>query len=535
MLLLPFLLFLLFLLLLLLPPLAVLRQQQSQGPRLSWLAGLQHHVAWGTLCWAAAWQQWRLEQSTLHVGQSQQQALKWCLKGDQGARCPLSGSTDMSTFRNHLPLTKASQAQEEGSRGQELPPTSHQHHGEASLQATVLGLAALNKTYPEVLAPGAMACVTPTSPWPRPLPWPWHALGLVSPPGAKDPRALLLAALRSPGLRALEAGTAVELLDVFSGLEADGQELAEAIAAGNPGAPLPRRAAELQEALEQGPRGLALRLWPKLQVVVTLDAGGQAEAVAALEALWCQGLDFFSPAYAASGGVLGLNLWPEQPRGLYVLPPGAPLIELLPVKEGPQEEAAATVLLAEAQKGKEYELVLTDHAGLTRCCLGDVVQVVGAYNQCPVVRFIGRLGQTLSVRGEDIGEDTFSEAMGRAVGQWPGAKLLDHGCVESSILDSSGGAAPHYEVFVALRGLRNLSEENRDKLDHCLQEVSPCYKSLRFRGSMGPARVHLVGQGAFGALREALAACPSSPFPPEMPRVLRHRYLAQLLQRRVVS
>lgn len=52
---------------------------------------------------------------------------------------------------------------------------------------------------------------------------------------------------------------------------------------------------------------------------------------------------------------------------------------------------------------------------------------------------------------------------------------------------------------------------------------------------MGPARVHLVGQGAFGALREALAACPSSPFPPEMPRVLRHRYLAQLLQRRVVS
>lgn len=153
-----------------------------------------------------------------------------------------------------------------------------------------------------MLAPGATACVTPTSPWPRPLPWPWHALCQVRPPGAKDPRALLLAALRSPGLRALEAGTAVELLDVFLGLEADGQELAEAIAAGNPGAPLPRRATELREALEQGPRGLALRLWPKLQVVVTLDAGGQAEAVAALEALWCQGLGFFSPAYAASGG-----------------------------------------------------------------------------------------------------------------------------------------------------------------------------------------------------------------------------------------
>ncbi|KAG5203158.1 hypothetical protein R6Z07F_010891 [Ovis aries] len=528
-------LLLLLTLLLLLPLAMLLWRPRSQDARQSWLVRLQHRVAWGALRWAAAWQQKRLAQSTLHAGQSQQQALRRCLRRAQGPHCPLRGSTDISTFRNHLPLTKASQAQEEESGEQPLPPTSNRYHGEASLQATLLGLAALNKAYPEVLAPGGTARVTASSPWPYPLPWPWHALGQVSPPGAKDPRILLLEALRSPGLRALEAGTAAELLDVFLDLEAHGEELAEAIAAGNPGAPLPRRAAELQEALEQGTRGLALRLWPKLQVVVTLDAGGQAEAVAALGALWCQGLTFFSPAYAASGGVLGLSLWPEQPHGLYLLPPGAPFIELLPLKEGTWEEATPAVLLAEAQKGKEYELVLTNHASLTRCRLGDVVQVASVYNQCPVVKFICRLGQTLSVRGEVTGEDVFSEALSRAVGQWPGAKLLDHGWVESRILDSSEGSAPHYEVFVALKGLRNLSEENRGKLDHCLQETSARYKHLRFRGSMGPAQVHLVGQGAFRELRAALAACPSAPFPPEMPRVLRHRSLAQCLQRRVVS
>ncbi|XP_057572908.1 GH3 domain-containing protein isoform X2 [Hippopotamus amphibius kiboko] len=527
---LPLLLLLLCLLMLLLP-LAVLRRRRPQDAGLSRLVHLQHRVARGALCWAAAWQQKRLAQSTLHAGQSQQRALRRCLQGAQGPRCP----TDISTFRNHLPLAKANQVQEKESWGQLLPPTANQYRGEASLQATLLGLAALNKAYPEVLAPRGTARVTLTSPWPYPLPWPWYALGQVSPAGAKDPRALLLEALRSPGLRALEAGTAVELLDIFLGLEADGEELAEAIAAGNPGASLPRRAAELREALEQGSRGLALRLWPKLQVVVTLDAGGQAEAVAALGALWCQGLAFFSPAYAASGGVMGLSLWPEQPHGLYLLPPGAPFIELLPLKEGAREEAAPTILLAEAQKGKEYELVLTDHASLTRCCLGDVVQVVGAYHQCPVVKFICRLGQILSVRGEDTGENVFSEALSRAVGQWPGAKLLDHSCVESSILDSSEGSAPHYEVFVALKGLRNLSEENRDKLDHCLQEASAHYKSLRFRGSVGPAQVHLVGPGAFRELRAALAACPSAPFPPEMPRVLRQRRLVQCLQRRVLS
>lgn len=256
----------------------------------------------------------------------------------------------MSTFRNQLPLTKTSQVREEESEEQLLPPASPQYHGEASLQvnrgtstpqqqtliegcakkadssswglilktkltvylislqATLLGLVALNKAYPEVLTPGSTACVTPTSPWPSSVPWLGLALGRVSPLGAKDTRALLLEALMSPGLRALEARTAVELLDVFVGLEADGKELTEAIAAGNLGTPLPSRATELQEALEQGPRGLALRLWPKLQVVVTLDAGGQAEAVAALRAWWCQGLAFFSPAYAASGGQLDAGL-----------------------------------------------------------------------------------------------------------------------------------------------------------------------------------------------------------------------------------
>ena len=84
---------LLLLLLLLLPTLALLRQQRSQDARLSWLAGLQHRVAWGALVWAATWQRRRLEQSTLHVHQSQQQALRWCLQGAQRPHCSLRRST----------------------------------------------------------------------------------------------------------------------------------------------------------------------------------------------------------------------------------------------------------------------------------------------------------------------------------------------------------------------------------------------------------------------------------------------------------
>lgn len=67
------------------------------------------------------------------------------------------------------------------------------------------------------------------------------------------------------------------------------------------------------------------------------------------------------------------------------------------------------------------------------------------------------------------------------------------------------------------------------QLDQCLQEDFPIYKSFRFKGSIGPLRLHLVGVGGFARLREALG----SPLP--MPRVLREERLLQLIQSTVIS
>ena len=67
------------------------------------------------------------------------------------------------------------------------------------------------------------------------------------------------------------------------------------------------------------------------------------------------------------------------------------------------------------------------------------------------------------------------------------------------------------------------------QLDQCLQEDFPLYKSFRFKGSIGPLRLHLVGAGAFARLREEVG----SPLP--MPRVLRDPRLLRLIQSTVIS
>ncbi|XP_027726368.1 GH3 domain-containing protein [Vombatus ursinus] len=539
----------LLLLLLLLLPLTLLRWQKSRRMGKAWGSTLQHSMALRALGWAAAWKQWRLEKSTTQILQSQEQALHWCLQGPRTATCPVGEIPDLNSFRNQFPLVwpHLDPHSKTGETDENLAMLQHPQYNSTpwdSLQITLLSFNFLKQLYPGALVPGGTARLTLTSPWPCSLPWPLKPLAWACPPGAEagDPQSLILAALGSRELQVLEAGTATELLDVFSCLGADWKGLVEAVAAGMPGflPPAPTRAAELKTELEQGPKGLARRLWPQLQVVVMKDAGGQDVAKASLGNTWCQGLPFFSPAYVAAGGIIGLNLCLKQLKPGYLLLPGPPFVELLPAQGKSQEEAPSTLLLGEALLGEEYELVLTNDAGLTRCPLGDVVQVIGFYNQCPVVKFVRRLSQSLNVRGEGISEDVFSGALLRAVGLWPGAKLLDYCCAQSSILDSfSDGSAPHYEVFVELRGVRGLSEDHRHKLDHCLQEASPTYKSLRFRGSIGPAQVHLVGQGGFSELRALLSSSPSlmpfSSFPPEMPRILRHKSLIQFLLKRVVS
>lgn len=66
------------------------------------------------------------------------------------------------------------------------------------------------------------------------------------------------------------------------------------------------------------------------------------------------------------------------------------------------------------------------------------------------------------------------------------------------------------------------------QLDQCLQEDFPVYKSFRFKGSIGPLRLHLVRPGTFTRL-QALG----SPVP--MPRVLREEQLLRLIQGSVIS
>ncbi|XP_017290095.1 GH3 domain-containing protein [Kryptolebias marmoratus] len=373
-------------------------------------------------------------------------------------------------------------------------------------------------------------------------------------PSEKDTLYLhLLFALKDPSVGTLESNFASTVFYVFTALQERWQELVEDIERGQINAALSlepkvrtrlealmrpdqERAAQLRVHFQEGFRGIAKRLWPRLHLVLAVDSGSNQIYGEMLRENYCKGVPFYSPFYAATEGLIGVNLWPREPDRRYLLCPRSMFCEFLP-ESSLDEETPPTLLMEEVKEGESYELVVTNASGLFRYRIGDVVRVAGFHNRCPIVEFQYRRGQMLNVRGEKVSEALFLGALKKAVAQWPGAQLVDYSCAESGILgDTIGGSDPHYQVFLELKGVRNLSEEQRYKLDICLQQDSAVYKSFRIKGSIGPMRVQLVAEGAFRELRKQMMADTStSPNTFKMQRVLRRKQHADFLLGKTVS
>ncbi|XP_032431057.1 GH3 domain-containing protein [Xiphophorus hellerii] len=373
-------------------------------------------------------------------------------------------------------------------------------------------------------------------------------------PSEKDTLYLhLLFALKDPSVGTLESNFASTVFYAFTALQERWQELVEDVERGSISRALTlepkvrsrlealmkpdaERAAQLRAHFQEGFGGIAKRLWPHLNLVLAVDSGSNQIYGEMLREHYCRGVPFYSPFYAATEGLIGVNLWPQEPDRRYLLCPRSMFCEFLP-ESSLDEETPQTLLMEEVKEGESYELIITNTSGLFRYRIGDIVKVAGFHNQCPIVEFQYRRGQMLNVRGEKVSEALFLRALKNAVAQWPGAQLVDYSCAESGILgDSIGGSDPHYQVFIELKGVRNLTEEQRYKLDICLQKDSAVYRSFRIKGSIGPMRVQLVSEGAFKELQKKMMAYTSTSANTfKMHRVLRRKEYAEFLLGKTIS
>ena len=166
--------------------------------------------------------------------------------------------------------------------------------------------------------------------------------------------------------------------------------------------PNPGRAAELRSEFGKGFDDTIIeRIWPNLSVIYAIGTTVYLPFANNVRR-FTGNIPFHQSIYGASEGLFASPDELNVERKLMLV--DGCFLEFIPVEEEEQTGEVKTLLVDELEVGKEYEMCITNMAGLYRYRFGDIVMVVSYMNQCPYIIFCRRRGNLINVAGEKTSE-----------------------------------------------------------------------------------------------------------------------------------
>jgi hypothetical protein len=144
-----------------------------------------------------------------------------------------------------------------------------------------------------------------------------------------------------------------------------------------------------------------------------------------------------------------------------------------------------TVLRAhELEKGAHYFILLTNHTGLCRYHVGDVVRVTDFVGSTPVIEFLSRGSHTSSITGEKLTEHQVVMAVGDVMSQVGGD-------VTTFTMAPVWADPPYYLLCIEDRKTRgsDAMADLADRIDRTLGQMNQEYASKRQSRRLGPLRI----------------------------------------------
>ncbi len=258
--------------------------------------------------------------------------------------------------------------------------------------------------------------------------------------------------------------------------------------------PDPKRASELRNAFANGnDEGIIPRIWPYMTLIVGIGGGEFSPFMQKMRYYAGPDIAFDYLVYGASEGMIGttLNAIEED----YLMLPDGGFFEFIP-EDDPD---APPLLLWQLEKGKKYELVLTNEAGLYRYKIKDVVKVTGFLGNTPLIRYAYRKEQIINIAGLHMTMEHAAETI----------KLLEksiHTQIRDYSLYADNDCDPG-RIVLFIEPDNALSKETVKKLpalfDGILSEINVDYKHLQAEsGDIAPAMVYVVKKGTYQNIRD---------------------------------
>jgi len=295
--------------------------------------------------------------------------------------------------------------------------------------------------------------------------------------------------------------------------------------------------------------GIITRVWPNTKYLDVIVTGAMAQYIPTLK-YYSGGLPMACTMYASSECYFGLNLRPmcDPSEVSYTIMPNMGYFELLPHdpedKPAVSSSSAASAMdhdrllvdLADAEVGKEYELVITTYAGLCRYRVGDILHVTGFHNAAPQFRFVRRKNVLLSIDSDKTDEAELQSAVERA------SRLLapyDARIVEYTSQADATTIPGHYVVYWELMVRDGGASPEPDVFERCCLEMEEAlnavYRQGRNGDAIGPLEIRVVRGGTFEEVMDYAISRGASINQYKAPRCVSFGPIIELLNSRVVS
>ncbi|MDE5883544.1 MAG: GH3 auxin-responsive promoter family protein [Oscillospiraceae bacterium] len=257
--------------------------------------------------------------------------------------------------------------------------------------------------------------------------------------------------------------------------------------------PDPRRAKELRSiSCENLHAGMIKKIWKKIKYILTI--GGASFSYYTQKILeYADGIPIHHYAYAASEGVFGISEKMDVPDR-YILFPEAGFFEFLPINA----KTKIPILLCEIEIGKKYEIIFTNHSGLYRYRLGDVIEVVGKFKKAPVVKYCYRQNQVLSIAGEKTNREQLAATIKR-FSEMTGADIAGY-CV----CEDHSNLLPRYLFYIECVNYDAI-ENAREILEECMRNANFDYRSCESMNEIAGLKLSFLQRGSFREYEQRLA------------------------------
>ena len=255
----------------------------------------------------------------------------------------------------------------------------------------------------------------------------------------------------------------------------------------------PSRATQLREVLQTEGRLTPKLAWPDLSLIATAR-GGTSDFYFEQFPTYFGDTPTFGVAYSSSESMFGICHSLNEDSGILAIE--SSFFEFIPVDQW-EESHPKTLLPTEVKIGEYYRILVTNYTGFYRYDVGDVVQVVGFYEQAPLIVFRYRRGGILSSTTEKTTEFHVIQVMQALQDEF--GLLLDDFCITLSEPEIPA----HYLVNIELASGQTLKNPQAflERFDLKLQEIHTSYAVKRPDQVPSP-RLRLLAPGSFRTLRQ---------------------------------